>query len=297
MNLPTQGLHHVTAIASDGSANLRFYRDRLGMRLVKKTVNFDVPGSYHLYYGNNAGDPGTALTFFLWPDLPPARPGVGVTSLTRLAVPAGSLPAWAERLGAQQIPFTRERRFDEDNLFFSDPDGMALALVERPVGEDTGIIGFDSTELRLRNPAPTRDLLLAMGYQPHARDGKRERLIAGNPAPHGQFIDLLTDPDASGSRQGLGSVHHIAFRAADDAHQAALQYLAETRGHLPSPVMDRHYFRSVYFREPGGVLFEIATDQPGFTVDEPLETLGQALKLPPPLESRRAEIEAKLPPL
>ncbi|MCC5842700.1 MAG: ring-cleaving dioxygenase [Verrucomicrobia bacterium] len=297
MNHPTTGLHHITAIASDGPKNLHFYQDILGMRLVKKTVNFDVPGSYHLYYGNKAGDPGTALTFFLWPDLSPARPGAGVTSLTRLAIPQGSLSHWESRLTGHRIDHTRERRFDEDILRFSDPDGLALALVERPLGEGEDIIGFDGAELRLRAAAPTQDLLFAMGYKPYKTDADRERLIAGNPAAWGQYIDLWADPEAPGARQGLGAVHHIAFRAADDTHQAAFHTLAESRRLMPSPVMDRSYFRSIYFREPGGILFEVATDEPGFTVDEPLESLGRALKLPPPLEGRRAEIEALLPPL
>ncbi len=297
MPAPTSGLHHVTAIASDGPSNLQFYQDVLQMRLVKKTVNFDVPGSYHLYYGNQTGDPGTALTFFLWPDLPPARPGAGVTCLTRLAVPLGSLPYWESRLTEHRIRHTPGHRFDEDLLLFSDPDGLPLALVERPLGEGAAILGFDGVELRLHFADPTRDLLFAMGYKPHKTDGDHERLIAGKPATWGQYIDLLADPPAPGSRQGLGAVHHIAFRAADDTHQAAFQHLANTRNLTPSPVMDRSYFRSIYFREPGGILFEVATDEPGFTVDEPPETLGQALKLPPPLEGRRAEIEALLPPL
>lgn len=294
---PTSGLHHVTAIASDGPANLSFYRDILHMRLVKKTVNFDVPGSYHLYYGNQAGDPGTALTFFLWPDVPPLRPGAGLTSLTRLAVPLNSLSAWETRFEKHHIAWTREKHFGEDVLLFSDPDGLALALVERPLGEGQNIIGFDGAELHLRNTAPTRELLLAMGYTPHKTDGNRERLIAGNPAAWGQHIDLFSDTNAPEARQGLGAVHHIAFRASDETHQAAFHRLADSRRLSPSPVMDRSYFRSIYFREPGGILFEVATDAPGFTVDEPLERLGQALKLPPPLEPHRAEIEAILPTL
>lgn len=297
MKQPTAGLHHVTAIASDGPENLRFYQDILGMRLIKKTVNFDVPGSYHLYYGNRAGDPGTALTFFLWADLPPARPGAGVTSLTRLAVPRHTLAQWESRLNRHNIAFTRQTRFGEETLQFSDPDGLALALVERPLGEGTDILGFDGAELCLRDPGPTRDLLRAMGYKPCTTDENRERLIAGNPAAWGQHIDLCTEPEAPGARQGLGAVHHIAFRAEDETHQSAFHHLADLRNLMPSPVMDRSYFRSIYFREPGGILFEVATDRPGFTVDEPLETLGQALKLPPQLEPRRTEIEALLPPL
>ncbi len=299
---PTAGLHHVTAIASDGNANIAFYQNLLGMRLVKKTVNFDVPDTYHLYYGNEAGEPGTALTFFLWPHLPQARPGHGVTHLTRLAVTPGSLDAWAERFQHHNLPVRRETRFGEEILSFQDPDGMTLALTGRDLGATTDsealkVLGFDGVELQVQEPEATRNLLLAMGYSEYALDGGRERLKAGGKAELGQYVDLHITPDAPPARQGLGAVHHIAFRAVDAGHQSDFHQLATRMGHTPSPVMDRTYFQSIYFREPNGILFEVATDQPGFTVDEPLETLGQALKLPPPLESHRAKIEASLPTL
>jgi len=298
MLTPTAGLHHVTAIASEGRQNLSFYRDLLGLRLVKKTVNFDVPDTYHLYYGDESGSPGTALTFFLWPNLPPARPGHGVTSLIRFSAPAGTLAQWEKHLLENHVPVTRASRFDEEIILFSDPDGLALAIAESaPAGASNKLLGFDGVELRLRNTAATRAVLAAMGYQSQKREENRERFLSGAEAPLGRLVDLWETPDAPGFRQGLGAVHHIAFRARDDAHQQEFLELATRLGMHPSPVMDRNYFRSIYFREPGGVLFEVATDAPGFTVDEPLETLGQALKLPPQHEAHRAKIEATLPPL
>lgn len=291
----TPGLHHVTAIASDGPRNLAFYRDTLGLRLVKKTVNFDVPDTYHLYYGDQSGSPGTALTFFLWPNLPPARPGHGVTSLTRFAAPEGSLDHWHQHLNAHGISVNRESRFGEDILLFDDPDGMALGLTERGTGD--GILGFDGVELRVCSGEGTRTVLSRLGYQSVQVEGDRERFLSGEEAPLGRRVDLWVTPDAPGSRQGLGAVHHIAFRAHNDEHQQSFHELATSLGLHPSPVMDRNYFHSIYFREPGGILFEVATDNPGFTVDEPLETLGQSLKLPPQYEAHRAKIEAALPPL
>lgn len=298
MPATTPGLHHVTAIASDGRQNLAFYRDLLGLRLVKKTVNFDVPDTYHLYYGDESGSPGTALTFFLWPNLPAARPGHGVTSLTRFAAPAGTLEAWETYLRDSGVGVSRETRFGEEILLFSDPDGMSLAIVERGDASDSrSLLGFDGVELRVRSAAATREVLVALGFTSEQSEGDRERFLSGSNVLLGRRIDLWETPEASGSRQGLGAVHHIAFRARDDAHQVKFLEKTAQLGLRPSPVMDRNYFHSIYFREPGGILFEVATDTPGFTVDEPLETLGQALKLPPQYESSRASIEAKLPPL
>jgi len=294
----TDGLHHITAIASDGRQNLSFYRDLLGLRLVKKTVNFDVPDTYHLYYGNECASPGSTLTFFLWPNLPTARPGHGTTSLTRFAAPAGSLTHWEQHLSESGIPVIRETRLGEEILLFADPDGMNLAIVERGgTAESRQLLGFDGVELRLRSAEATRAVLEALGYQFEQTEGDRERFLSGAEAPLGRRVDLWLTPEAPGFRQGLGAVHHIAFRARDEEHQQQFLEMATRLGLRPSPVMDRNYFQSVYFREPGGVLFEIATDAPGFTVDEPLETLGHALMLPPQYEAHRAEIEAALPPL
>ena len=298
----TAGLHHVTAIASRGPANVQFYTELLGMRMVKKTVNFDVPDTWHLYYGDESGSPGSAMTFFLWPDLPPAREGNGVTRITRFAVPPGSLSDWETRLTGNGTPFETVTRFGETQLHFQDPDGMRVALVERgldtgPVGTP-GIYGFDGVELQVADAAPTAELLESMGYTKDQSEGSRIRYrSAGKPGDTGQFVELDVRPDAPGSRQGIGAVHHIAFRAADEAAQSEFRHLADKAGLNPSPVMDRSYFRSIYFREPNGILFEVATNGPGFTVDEPLETLGQSVKLPPQLESARSLIESRLPPL
>lgn len=298
MNTPTSGLHHVTAIASDGPRNLAFYRDLLGLRFVKKTVNFDVPDTYHLYYGNEEGAPGTAMTFFLWPHLPQARAGYGITHTTRFAVPAGALPHWETHLQQIGVAVTRSQRLGEEVLLFDDPDGLHLGISERgPAADSPAILGFDGVELQLRSFEPTLGLLRQMGYQETVRESDRIRLQASSDAPWGRQIDLFIVPGAAGARQGLGSVHHIAFRAADDAQQAEFAAWAQQQGLQPSPVMDRNYFRSIYFREPGGILFEVATDAPGFTVDEPLETLGTTLKLPPQYESQRKKIEALLTPL
>ncbi len=295
---PTAGLHHVTAIASDPVANLHFYRETLGLRLVKKTVNFDDPSTYHFYFGNEAGQPGTLLTFFPWRGLPKARPGNGVTRVTRFAVPAGTLPAWEERLSAHGVGFSRETRFGEAFLTFRDPDGLELALVERPLPpEGHRIAGIDGVVLQVGDASPTRGLLLEMGYVPVATEGTVERLQAPGDAPWGRHVDLDQRPDAALARPGAGSVHHIAFRAVGRDHQADFHALARRERLMPSPVMDRQYFESIYFREPNGILFEVATDAPGFDIDEDPEHLGEALMLPPGLEDRRREIEAALPAL
>jgi glyoxalase family protein len=295
---PTAGLHHVTAIASDPVANLRFYRDTLGLRLVKKTVNFDDPSTYHFYFGDEAGQPGTLLTFFPWRGLPKARPGNGVSTLTRFAVPAGSLGAWAAHLAAQGVAFARETRFGGESLAFADPDGLGLALVERAVpAEGRRIAGIEGVVLQVGDALPTRGLLLDMGYVPLATEGPVERLQAPGDAPWGRHVDLDLRPGAALARPGAGSVHHIAFRAVGSLHQADFRALAKRHRLQPSPVMDRQYFESIYFREPNGILFEVATDAPGFAIDEAPEHLGESLKLPPGLEARRQEIEASLPTL
>lgn len=298
----TTGLHHVTAIAAHGPDNIGFYRDLLGMRVVKKTVNFDVPDTWHLYYGNETGSPGSAMTFFLWPNLPPAREGNGVTRITRFAVPSGTRAAWEARLQSHQVAYETVNTFGEVQLHFRDPDNMQLALVERdldtpPIG-DPGVYGFDGVVLQVADPAPTARLLESMGYTQAQSDGSLIRYRShGNETGLGQYVELDVQPDAATARQGLGAVHHIAFRSRDEADQATFHQLAAQAGLNPSPVMDRTYFRSIYFREPNGILFEVATDQPGFTVDEPLETLGASIKLPPQLEIHRRNIEASLPAL
>ena len=304
------GLHHITAIASDPKRNLDFYTRVLGLRFVKKSVNQDDPGTYHLYYGDNVGSPGSALTFFPWPGTRRGRPGQGQAYATAFSVPAGAQAFWVERLkkfNAATSPI--EARFADEVLPFADPDGMKLELVftaetdrrvpapSKDVPAEHGIRGFHSSTLALGNPAATVALLTEiMGYRATGTAGDRTRytVAAGGP---GSYVDLFTDGGVPRGLNGAGTVHHIAFRVADDAAHAAAHKLLQSRGVHVSPVIDRAYFKSIYYREPNGVHFEIATDQPGFTFDEPVESLGTRLGLPPRLEPHRAEIEAALPQL
>ena len=302
------GIHHVTAISGAPERNLDFYTRVLGLRLVKKTVNFDDPGTYHLYYGDEQGRPGTILTFFPWAHAARGRLGVGEAQETALRVPAAALGYWTHRLLEKGVEHgTLEKRLGETILPFSDPDGMRFALVgaagaEREAGRSSGgipaehaIRGFHGVTLLLGKADPTAAMLTVLGFREIAREGSLRRYRAD--APLGGHVDIREAGDFLRGRLGRGSVHHVAFRAADDAAQAAMAQAAEGLGVQVTEQKDRNYFRSVYFREPGGVLFEIATDDPGFAVDEPAASLGTALKLPRFLEPRRAELEAKLPPL
>lgn len=304
------GLHHITAIASDPKANLAFYTRVLGLRFVKKSVNQDDPGTYHLYYGDKVGSPGTALTFFPWAGMRRGRPGTGQAYATAFSVPAGSLTFWQERLSRLGIPtLPPTSRFGEQILPFTDPDGMILELVfthesdprlpapssDLPAAH--AIRGFHSSTLALIDPAATADLLTGvMGFRLAAKEGHRERYTTAAGGP-GTYIDLLTDPALPRGLSGAGTIHHIAFRVAGDAEHLTAHDLIAAHGFHVSPVIDRAYFKSIYYREPAGVLFEIATDQPGFTIDEPVDTLGTKLSLPPRLEPHRAEIESALPTL
>jgi glyoxalase family protein len=304
----TNGIHHVTAIAGPARRNLDFYTRVLGLRLVKKTVNFDDPSTYHLYYGDKAGSPGTILTFFPWEHVAPGRLGVGETSETAFRIPQGAIGYWTHRFVAERVEHENPTRlFDETVLPFRDPDGMRLALVASDPGGDelawTGsdvpaehaIRGFHSVTLMLREAGPTGAILSnVFGFAEAGREGSIVRYASG--AGQGGIVQIREVGDFLPGRSGGGTVHHVAFRAADDAAELAMvEKLARNHGLTTTEQRDRNYFRSVYFREPGGVLFEIATDIPGFAVDEPAETLGQELKLPPGLEGRRAEIEAVLP--
>ena len=304
------GLHHITAIAADPKVNLAFYTRVLGLRFIKKSVNQDDPGTYHLYYGDNVGSPGTALTFFPWVGLRRGRPGTGQAYATAFSVPAGALGFWQARLHALNVPtFALQTRFGETVLPVADPDGMRLELVftqeadlRQPapspdVPADVAIRGFHSSTLALATAAPTAALLTdLMGYRLVASETHRDRYATADGGP-GTYVDLLTDPDLPRGLNGAGTVHHIAFRVATDADHVAAHDLLAAHGLGVSPVIDRAYFKSIYYREPAGVLFEIATDQPGFAIDEPVESLGTILSLPPRLEPHRAEIEAILPPL
>jgi glyoxalase family protein len=306
------GLHHVTAIAGNALRNLDFYTRTVGLRLVKRTVNFDDPGTYHLYYGDESGHPGTVLTFFPWEHAVKGRLGTGETQETAFRVPARALGYWTQRFVERGVTHeTPEKRFGETVLPFSDPDGMSLALVGVPEAEaenqpgwsngaipaEHAIRGFHGVTFGLADGARTGAILTdVLGFKEAEREGAIVRYRAARAGP-GAVVDIRRSGGERG-RQGRGSVHHIAFRAADDAEQAAMaQKLVTQRRVHPTDQRDRNYFRSIYFREPGGVLFEIATDIPGFAVDEPVAALGSALKLPPFLEPRRREIEKALPAL
>ncbi len=307
MKTPNKGIHHITAISSDVHRNIQFYTQVLGLRFVKKSVNQDDPGTYHLYYGDYAGSPGTILTFFPWAGLQRGRPGTGQSYATAFSVPAGSLPFWQKRLAEFKVTsLPVEKRFADEVLPFFDVDGLRLELIatsesdsrppapSREVAADYAIRGFHGATLALTDAKATASVLTeSMGYSLVSQDGHRARYAAaGGP---GSYVDLLTDPSLPRGLNGAGTVHHIAFRVPDDAAQVAARGVLAKRGLQVSPVIDRAYFKSIYYREPGGVLFEIATDQPGFAIDEPVETLGQRLSLPPHLEPHRAEIEAALP--
>jgi glyoxalase family protein len=302
------GLHHITAISSDAKRNLQFYTQVLGLRFVKKSVNQDDTGTYHLYYGNYTGAPGTALTFFPWAGLARGRPGKGQSYATAFSVPASSLPFWQERLARLNVTtYPVETRFGDQVLPFQDHDGLRLELVAtteidaRPptpsaeIPAEFAIRGFHSSTLAVNDAAPTAAVLTRqMGYTAKAQDGHRTRyaVAAGGP---GTYVDVTTDPSIPRGLNGAGTIHHVAFRTpTDDTQLAARQTLVASSLHV-SPVIDRAYFKSIYYREPNGVLFEIATDQPGFAIDEPVESLGTKLSLPPHLEPYRAEIEAGLP--
>jgi glyoxalase family protein len=313
---PIVGLHHVTAIASDPQVNLDFYTEVLGLRFVKKTVNFDDPGTYHFYFGDDGGSPGTILTFFPWPRAGRGQAGVGEVTHTAFSVPLGSIDYWERRLTEKGVLVERTgKRFEEEVLTLADPDGMKLELVghadadERTktfaaprfadVPAEFAIRGFFGVTMLQLEAEETAATLKMMGFEKIAEEGKRLRFAAPDFEGQkvlGNHIDVVVDPTANFGRSGAGSVHHIAFRAADDASQA--EWRATIGAHMgTTPVLDRDYFHSIYFREPGGVLFELATDNPGFATDEPLETLGERLCLPKWLEGQRAVSEARLPPI
>jgi glyoxalase family protein len=308
MITPT-GLHHVTAIASDPQANVDFYAGLLGLRMVKKTVNFDDPSAYHLYYGDETGAPGTIMTFFYWPRHGAAgRVGAGqVTALVYSAAPS-ALAYWQERLTRHGVAVERRERFGETVLSFADPDGIPIEIVA--VAEDSrvgwsgggvpvesALRGFHATELTVRSAAETEALLTReMEYRLVKREGRRARFEAG-PGGSGRLVDLIEDPSRPPGVQGTGTVHHVAWRVPDDASEVAMQTRLEKGGYGVSDVRDRDYFRSIYYREPAGILFEIATDVPGFSIDEAVGALGTALKVPRQFERARPQIERLLPPL
>ncbi|MEU5844725.1 ring-cleaving dioxygenase [Saccharopolyspora shandongensis] len=310
MSIRTSGLHHVTAIGGNPQRNADFYLRTLGLRLVKTTVNFDDPGTYHLYYGDAEGKPGTLVTFFPWEDVPHGRRGAGQATTTSFSVPANSIGWWERHLGAAGVQTSRIKTSDEeDTLGFRDPDGLAIALVAHPQGDprdpwDTPLVpgehairGLHSVTMTVSQEDATAGTLVDdLGLKFLRQDGNRLRFAAGDGGP-GALVDVQVAPDAPRGLVAGGTVHHVAWRVPDDATQLAWREELVGKGFNVTSILDRQYFHSIYFREPGGVLLEIATDDIGFNVDEPLLELGRALKLPPWLEPSREEIQAALPEL
>ena len=303
-----KGLHHVTSMAADASTNNAFFTGALGLRRVKKTVNFDEPSVYHLYYGDAQGAPGSVMTYFPFPHIAQGRPGTGEVGEIVFSAPAGSLPFWTQRLSDLGVSGLKaDEAFGEQRLHFAGPDGDGFALVEVKddarapwthggVDEALALRGFHSASMRLRDDWATEELLKFMGYEAvGAEEGvKRFGMPGGNGA---DFIDVETMPNIARSRLGAGSVHHIAFAVENRAKQLEVRKALMDTGYQVTPVIDRNYFWAIYFRTPGGVLFEIATNEPGFDVDEDTGHLGQALKLPEQHEHLRATLEHTLTPI
>lgn len=303
-----KGLHHVTSMAMDANTNNRFFTQTLGLRRVKKTVNFDAPEVYHLYYGDETGTPGSVMTYFPFGTMPRGHRGAGEVGVTEFAVPTGAMPFWKDHLAQAGVEGLIEDAFlGQARLTFTGPDGDSLALVEDEargrtpwtragIGADAGILGFHGARFRLREAAATGELLSFMGYVREESAGAvtRWRVSGGNAA---DVIDIEELPGARIARQGAGSVHHIAFAVEDRAAQIEVRRALMATGYQVTPVIDRDYFFSIYFRTPGGILFEIATNEPGFDRDEDTAHLGSALKLPARYEPQRDRIEALLPPI
>lgn len=310
---PTPGIHHVTCIASDPQRNMDFWVETLGLRLVKRSINQDDPSTYHFFFADAEGTPGTSMTFFPWEDLPQGKVGTRQVSRVAFRIPEGSLEYWEERFDRYGVDYDgRIERFGETVLPFRDPDGLPVELIEIDVPEDdptvpwtefvpeeVAIRGFHSVTLWLADPDPTVDLLTTMGLdevgteqaQGDTPGDERTRFAAAGSV--GKYVDVL--PTIEGGRQGHGTVHHVAFQTPTDEDQEAMRTAVQSKGLQPTAQIDRHWFRSVYFREFGGILFELATRGPGYTSDESLEELGERLVLPGEFESRRQRIEAGLP--
>lgn len=297
MDITISGIHHITAIASDPQQNLDFYTQFLGLRLVKLTVNFDDPTTYHFYFGDQRGQPGTILTFFPWPGARRGRHGTGQVSRIAFAVAPGALAYWIERAKnfnvTVQGPWTR---FGEDYIELTDPDGLQLEIIAtRDAHQGEEIAGFHSASLWVEGYERTARLLTgSFGFIFEGSEGNRYRYRASRSGP-ASLVDVVCSPDAAPGSLGAGIVHHIAWRAPNEGQQRQWRSDLAGAGFNVTPVMDRRYFRSIYFREPGGILFEIATDPPGFLIDETESQLGSQLQLPPWLEPQRAYIESRLP--
>jgi glyoxalase family protein len=304
------GIHHITAIAGNAQRNYDFYTKTLGLRFVKKTVNFDDPGTYHFYFGNEKGSPGTILTFFPWAGVPRGRAGVGSVTEIGYSVPKGSLEFWKKQLANYIITNEEEKqRFGEDLIRVEDPDGLVLVMVEpaaadarkawtgNGIDEENAMRGFYTATLSVRKMEPTARILTDIfGYELLKQEENRYRLKTDG-SSGANYIDILEEPNGKHSLNGVGINHHIAFRAKNDELMMEFREKVVSAGLNITEKIDRNYFFSLYFREPNGILFEIASDNPGFTADESLEELGKNLKLPPQYESAREKIEATLPPL
>jgi len=304
-----RGIHHITAIASDPQRNVDFYTQILGLRFAKRTVNFDDPSTYHLYFGDRTGRPGTAITFFAWPGARRGSRGTGQVIATSFAIPPGSIDYWKSRFEQHRV-FCEEisSRFEVSAIRLADPDGLLLELIESAQLDDAdlkyesevpnkfAIHGFHAPTLEVQAAKPTEELLKNLGFELTAEEKSRRRFSLNSKSTSAQ-VDLVERVDGQFGVNSAGTVHHIAFCCADEKEQLRWRkQLLELDLHV-TPVIDRYYFHSIYFREPGGILFEIATEGPGFTVDEPAEHLGENLKLPPQYEEHRAEIERVLPPI
>lgn len=303
-----RGIHHITSLASDAAANNHFFTRTLGLRRVKKTVNFDAPDVYHLYYADAVGTPGTVMTYFPFPGAARGRPGVGEVATIAFSVPAGALGYWRKQLETQGVKgLADEERFGESRLSFEGPDGERFAMIEvngdeRTPWEEGGVPaesavrGFHSATLRLRDAGPTEALLDLMGYTPSEQEGRFQRFaLAGGNNAH--VLDVEVASDMPQARQGAGSVHHIAFAVEDRAAQAEVREVLTGAGFQVTQTIDRDYFYAIYFRTPGGILFEVATSEPGFTRDEDVAHLGHGLMLPTQHARLRSHLESHLPAL
>lgn len=303
------GLHHITAIADNAKRNLDFYTQVLGVRLVKKTVNFDDPGTYHFYFGNEEGSPGTILTFFPWEGIGKGTNGSGLATHIGYSVPKGSLEFWKNRFQQLHITFNETEIFGEKLISFNDPDGLQLQFIESStpdhrkvwttddINDENALKGFHNITLTLKNAQPTIKVLTDIfGYDLQKHEGERYR-FATDAIETANLVDIIENDKSVAGRNAAGTNHHVAFRVKDEQVLMEFREKVMSAGLSITPKIDRDYFYSLYFREPGGVLFEIATDNPGFTVDEPLNELGKNLKLPKQHESLREKIEEVLPKL
>ena len=301
---PIPGVHHVTAIGSDPATNLAFYTETLGLRLVKRSVNQDDTSVYHLFYADHDGSPGTSMTFFPYPGARPGQAGTGQVSTTAFLIPAASVEYWTDRIAKAGVDADEPiERFGDTVIPFEDPDGLSLELVARedapagnlsesPVPEKHAIRGFFGVTLALGRAGPTADLLAEMGFTEGGKDGNRTRYLADGDL--GYAVDICEESEMARGRPGAGTIHHVAFRVTRETHEAWRQALIDD-GLRPTGIIDRKWFESVYVRTPGGILFEFATEKPGYTVDEDLDSLGERLVLPERLVDRRESIEAGLP--